>query len=74
MKTAFALDLAPFVLAAGNPVSLVNLVDQKLFHGTMSLPLRQAILTDSYGLTNAQQRAVGALYIAAISSEYAVLR
>jgi hypothetical protein len=74
LGNAFSLDISAYVTAASDPVNLVNLVDVKLLHGTMSPELRQMILTDSYGLTDAKQRAVGALFFAAISSEYAVLR
>ncbi|HXC50469.1 MAG TPA: DUF1800 domain-containing protein [Candidatus Limnocylindrales bacterium] len=74
LSTAFTLDITPFVTAAPNATNLVNLVDARLFHGAMSLPLRQAILNDCYVVTDPKQRAIGALYIAAISSEYAVIR
>ncbi|HYC57065.1 MAG TPA: DUF1800 domain-containing protein [Candidatus Binatia bacterium] len=74
LASAFSVDLSPYVAAAVDPVHLTNVIDAKLFHGRMSTALRQAILTDAYTQSDKKQRAVGAVYIAAISSEYAVLR
>lgn len=73
-KTALTFDISPFVAAATSPANLANFVDAKLFYGRMSPELRQAILTDCTAVTDPKARAIGALYISAISSEYAVLR
>lgn len=72
--TAFKFDIAPWVAAAPDPVNLVNLIDVKLFHGRMTPMLRQSLLGASYPVTDPKQRAIGALYLTAISSEYSVIR
>jgi hypothetical protein len=65
-------NLAPFNAVAGNPAALVDLVDQKLFQGRMSQQLRTLLITTSQATSDLNQRAIGALYLAAISSEYLV--
>lgn len=74
LGSAFSVNLAPFTALAGNPVALVEQVNQTLFQGRMSDGLRQAILDATLATSDASQRALGALYLAAISSEYAVRR
>jgi hypothetical protein len=48
------------------------MVNQKLFHGRMSQQLRTLLVATSQSTTDMTQRAIGALYLAAISSEYLV--
>ena len=71
---AFTVDLSPFLAIAGTPAALVEKVNQTLFFGRMSGVLRQALVsaTAAVSANNTQQRALGALYLAAISSEYVV--
>jgi uncharacterized protein (DUF1800 family) len=70
--SAMQFDLAPFVAAAADANALVTLVDQKLFQGTMSAALRNVLVTSALTTSDKTQRAIGALYLAAISSEYLV--
>lgn len=74
LGSAFSVNLAPFTALAENPAALVEQVNQTLFQGRMSDGLRQAILDATLATPDAGQRALGALYLAAISSEYAVQR
>jgi hypothetical protein len=71
---SFSVDLAPFLALAGNPAALVEQVNQTLFFGRMSTPLRQSLLTATSAVAgyNTVERVRGALYLAAISGEYAV--
>jgi uncharacterized protein (DUF1800 family) len=72
--TSFRVDLAPFVAVAGNEAALVERVNQALMHGTMSGALKQ-ILMAAVGAVAANRpsdRALNAVYLAAISSEYSV--
>lgn len=70
--SALQVNLAPFVAVAGNPQALVSLVDAKLLQGRMSADLRAVLLANAQVTTDLQQRAIGALYLAAISSEFMV--
>ncbi|MBM3819969.1 MAG: DUF1800 domain-containing protein [Acidimicrobiia bacterium] len=70
--SSFKVDLAPYIGLAGSPHALVERVNQSLFFGRMSNALRQVLLTATQAASTAQQRALGALYLAAISSEYVV--
>jgi hypothetical protein len=64
--------LAPYIALAGNPSALVDLVNTKLFQGQMSQPLYALLVSTTQSTSDMTQRAVGALYLAAISSEYLV--
>lgn len=64
--------LQPFVNVAGNPAALVNAVDNALLFGRMSAATRQAILTALPVQYDNNQRALTALYLAAMSGEYLV--
>ncbi|MGE3340219.1 MAG: DUF1800 family protein [Alphaproteobacteria bacterium] len=72
--TSFPVNLSPFLTLAGNPAALVEQVNQTLFFGRMSTALRQSLLTATSAVAgyNAVERVRGALYLAAISGEYAV--
>jgi hypothetical protein len=65
-------NIAPYVAVAGNPDALVEMVSQKLMQGRMSQPLRTLLVTTTQNTSDMTQRAIGALYLAAISSEYLV--
>lgn len=74
MGSSFVVNLAPFVAVAGDSAALVEKVSQTLFFGQMSNELRQALITLTNATPYANDRALGALYLAAISSEYSVQR
>lgn len=71
---ALSVDLTPFIAIAGDPSALAGLIDGALFYGRMSPLLRQTLINASEVVSDPRQRAIGALFIAAISSEYAVSR
>lgn len=70
----FGFDRSPFRALAGNPAALIDKVDETLMFGRMSDDLRQILLaaTNAVPESDANQRALGALYLAAIASEYSV--
>lgn len=72
--SAFAVDLAPYVALAGNPPALIDYVNERLMFGRMTGELRDLILvaTNAIPASDTRQRALGALYLAAISSEFSV--
>ena len=72
--SAFSVDMTPFRVLAANPAALVEKVNQTLMMGRMSPQLRQILLdaTNAVPASDVNQRALGAVYLAAISSEYAV--
>lgn len=72
--SAFKVDIAPFIALAGEPATLVEKVNQTLLQGRMSDALRQLILeaTNAIDAYDTKQRALGAIYLVAISGEYAV--
>ena len=72
--SAFAVDLAPYQALAANPTALVGKVNDTLMFGRMTNELRDLILvaTNAIAVSDPRQRALGALYLAAISSEYSV--
>jgi uncharacterized protein (DUF1800 family) len=66
------LDISPFVNVAGDTTSLLNLVDSTLLAGRMSTAARNAIAGALAASTDPRQRAITALYLAAISAEFSV--
>jgi uncharacterized protein (DUF1800 family) len=66
------IDLAPYVTAAANPATLLNLVDATLLSGRMSPAARKAIGSAVQAIGDQRQRAITALYLSAISAEFAV--
>jgi len=72
--SAFSIDMTPFRVLAANPATLVEKVNTSLMMGRMSPQLRQIILdaTSAVPSSDVNQRALGAVYLAAISSEYSV--
>jgi hypothetical protein len=71
---AFAVNLAPFMALAADPAALVDSVNQSLMFGRMSTELRELLVAaaNAVAASDTRQRALGALYLAAISSEYSV--
>jgi uncharacterized protein (DUF1800 family) len=72
--SAFSVDMTPFRVLANDPAALVEKVSTALMMGRMSPQLRQIILTATNAVpaSDPNQRALGAVYLAAISSEYSV--
>ena len=73
-SSSFPFSLAPFEAVAGDTTALVNLVNTRLMFGRMTPELHTLIsaATNAVPLSQARDRALGAVYLAAISSEYAV--
>lgn len=71
---AFAVDMTPFRVIANDTAALVEKVNATIMMGRMSPQLRQIIVdaTNAIPVTDPNQRALGAVYLAAISSEYSV--
>jgi len=72
--TAIPIDISRFVGAAGDIPALVNMVDAALTHGRMAQSTRNAIATALAASTDPRQRAITALYLAAVTAEFAVHR
>jgi uncharacterized protein (DUF1800 family) len=70
--SAFSVNVSPFVALANNPAALAELVNQKVLHGRMSDELRAVLISSAEALSDPTQRALGAIYLAAISSEFVV--
>ena len=72
--TAFAVNLTPYTTLAANSAALADFVNQSLMLGRMSTELRELLIvaTNAIAASDTRQRALGALYLAAISSEYSV--
>ena len=72
--SAFSVDMTPFRVIAGDTAALVEKVNTTLMMGRMSPQLRQIIVdaTNAIPVSDPNQRALGAVYLAAISSEYSV--
>jgi len=66
------VDISPFVNVAKDTTTLINLVDSTLLAGRMSATARTAIANAVAVTTDPRQRAITALYLAAISAEFAV--
>ena len=69
--------LPAFVTEAADPAALVEAVNQRLMFGRMSADLRDLIVAATAAITDVsesglRERARGAIYLAAISSEYSV--
>lgn len=70
--SSFPVDLAPYKALAGNVPALVEYVNQRLLFGRMSDDLRAALVGAAQATSDVHQRALGTLYLTAISSEFAV--
>ena len=71
-SSSFPVDLSPFTAVAGNPTALVELVNQRLLFGRMSNELRQVLVTLASSTSDHSQRALGTVYLTALSSEFMV--
>lgn len=73
-SSSFPFALTPFMGVAADPAQLVELVNQRLMFGRMSSELSTLLnaATSAVPASDTRQRALGALYLAAISSEYSV--
>lgn len=66
--------LQPYVSVAGNPVALINAVDNALLFGRMSTNTRTAITNALPSMYDNNQRVFTALYLTVTSGEYLVQR
>ncbi|PWF45394.1 DUF1800 domain-containing protein, partial [Massilia glaciei] len=66
------IDIAPYVTAAADPAVLIGMVDANLLAGRMTPAARSAIDGAVRASTDNKQRAITALFLAAITSEFAV--
>lgn len=71
-QSSFPFSLAPYTALAGDPHALVEHVNQVLLFGRMSAPLRQVLVAAAQATSDLKQRALGALYLTAISGEFLV--
>lgn len=71
-QSSFAINLAPYTALAGDPHALVEHVNQVLLFGRMSSALRQVLVTAAQATSDLKQRALGTLYLTAISAEFLV--
>ncbi|MES2149638.1 MAG: DUF1800 domain-containing protein [Pseudomonadota bacterium] len=65
-------DLSPYVAAAADPATLIKLVDANLTAGRMTPSARSAIAGALAASSDNRQRAITALYLTAVSAEFAV--
>ena len=66
------IDISPFVNVAGDATALLNLVDATLLQGRMTPSTRAAIGATINATADRKQRAITALYLTAITAEFAV--
>jgi hypothetical protein len=73
-SSTFSVNLAPYQAVAAQANVLVDLVNTQLMFGRMTPELHSLIWNATLAVpaSNTRDRALGALYLAAISSEYAV--
>jgi uncharacterized protein (DUF1800 family) len=75
-----SIDIANLEALAGNPVDVVNALDELLLHGTMNSQMRSSIITAMNTINDAtvavrnQKRARTAVYLVATSSQYDIQR
>lgn len=74
MAGSIAIDITPYVTAAKDPQALMALVNANLLQNRMSESSRQAIGTAVFNISDMKQRALTALYLTAITAEFAVQR
>jgi len=68
----FPVNLAPFTTAAGNTPALIDAVDQALLYGRMSPQMRSVLTTAIDAQYDNNGRVFTALYLTALSGQYAV--
>jgi uncharacterized protein (DUF1800 family) len=66
------IDLTPFNAVAGNAAQLLDAVDQRLFYGRMTPALRAALTKAMAPSYDNNQRVRTALFLSALSGQYAV--
>lgn len=71
-RTIIRIDLAPYNAVAGDPNALLNLVNANLLQGRMSAKARSEIFSSVAATSDKAQRVMTALYLAAITAEFAV--
>jgi uncharacterized protein (DUF1800 family) len=71
-QTSFPVNLTPYTALAGDPHALVEHVNQVLLFGRMSAALKQVLVAAAQSVSDHKQRALGTLYLTAISSEFLV--
>ncbi|MEO7497372.1 MAG: DUF1800 domain-containing protein [Massilia sp.] len=71
---ALKIDITPYVTAAADPTALLNLVDATLLAGRMTPTARAAIGAAVQATSDNKQRALTALYLTAISGEFAAVK
>ncbi len=71
-KTSVQIDITPYVNIASDPNALINLVDANLLHGRMSATTRSAIFEAVVAISDKREKALTALYLSAISADFAV--
>ncbi|MBI3230801.1 MAG: DUF1800 domain-containing protein [Burkholderiales bacterium] len=71
-KTMVQIDIQPYLDVAYDPNALINLVDANLLQGRMSKDARSAIFEGVVAISDKRERAFTALYLSAISAEFAV--
>jgi len=74
LGASFSINLSAFNAVANDANALVELVNQRLLQGRMSNELRQIIVTATLATQGTNNRVLGALYLAALSSEFSVQR
>jgi len=73
--TSVVLDFAPFDQLAPNPTNLVNELNTRLMHGSMSAQMRQTVIDAVTSIQNNNRlRVQTAIYIIASSMQYQVQR
>lgn len=66
------VDITPYINVAGDANALINLVNTNLLQGRMSSLARSAIYEAVTASNDKRQRALSALYLTAITAEFAV--
>ena len=72
ITSAWHVDTSPFSSVAGNANQLLDAVDRALLYGRMPAAMRSALLTAMASSYDNNQRMMTALYLTALSGQYAV--
>ena len=67
-----SIDISPFSAVAANTAQLLDMVDQKLFYGRMPAAMRTSLSNAVTAAASNTDRVEAALYLAALSGQYAV--
>jgi len=73
-NSSWVLNITTYISVAGDPNALIDLINSRLFQGRMSPELRKILFDTALFYSDLTQRSRTLLYLAAISSEYAVHR